>query len=166
MKTMKNAAVALDDVSREDCVAMSRLCVSANLRKTERIVTRHYDAYLAESGISAVQLPMLAIIAGADEPTFRLLSQQLDLDRSTLSRNLALLSRRRLVKISPSSGPKSGRIALTAKGKTALRDAYGRWRKAQRALEGVLSSESLNEMVGRLKTLRRAARGAAATKET
>jgi len=140
---------------------MSRLCISANLRKTERIITRHYDAYLAESGISAVQLPILAIIAAADEPTFRLLAEQLDLDRSTLSRNLALLAGRRLVKIAPSSGPKPGRLSLTAKGTAALRDAHRRWTEAQHALEKVFSGESLIEMVGKLKALRRAARGGA-----
>lgn len=144
---------------------MARLCISANLRKTERIVTRHYDAYLAKSGISAVQLPILAIIAAADEPTFRLLAEQLELDRSTLSRNLALLEGRRLVKIAPSSGPKPGRIALTASGAAALRDAYRCWSQAQRALEQVLPGESLPEMVGKLKLLRRAARGSAASND-
>jgi DNA-binding MarR family transcriptional regulator len=158
---MKRGIPVPDQLRREDCLAMSRLCISANLRKTERIVTRHYDAYLAESGISAAQLPILAIIAAADEPTFRLLAAQLDLDRSTLSRNLALLEGRRLVKIAPSSGPKPGRLSLTARGTAALRDAYRCWTKAQRALEQVLPDASLTEMVGKLKVLRRAARGSA-----
>jgi DNA-binding MarR family transcriptional regulator len=162
---MKRAASPVEQLKRDDCVAMSRLCISANLRKTERIVTRHYDAYLAESGISAVQLPILAIIAAADEPTFRLLAAQLDLDRSTLSRNLALLAGRRLVKIAPSSGPKPGRVSLTAKGKAALRVAHRCWTQAQRALEQVLPGESLTEIVGKLTVLRRAARGSAAARD-
>ncbi len=160
MKQQKS--VDHDPLPREDCVAMARSCVSANLRKTERIVTRHYDSYLAESGITAVQLPMLAIIAAVEEPTFRLLAAQLDLDRSTLSRNLALLRAKRLVKIGLSSGPKPGRILLTPTGHAALRRAYGCWREAQRALENVLSAEALNAAIGALKILRRAVRGSAA----
>ena len=80
-------------VDREDCLAMARLCLSASLRRTERLVTRHYDSYLADAGVTAVQLPMLATIAAVPEPTFRLLTEQLDVDRSALSRNLALLER-------------------------------------------------------------------------
>jgi DNA-binding MarR family transcriptional regulator len=144
---------------------MSRLCISANLRKTERIVTRHYDSYLAESGVTAVQLPMLAIIAAAEEPTFRLLAAQLDLDRSTLSRNLALLRGKRMVKIGPSSGPKPGPISLTAKGQAALRRAFLRWSEAQRKLEEILSPDALTETVGLLKVLRRAVRGGAEGEE-
>jgi DNA-binding MarR family transcriptional regulator len=158
-RRVKRSSQAPRDPSRDDCVAMWRLCLSANLRRTERIVTRHYDAYLAESGLTAAQLPIMASIAGAEEPTFRLLAEQLDLDRSTLSRNLALLRGRRLVKIDAPSGPKPGLITLTAKGKEALRDAHGRWREAQAALAGSVSSSTLDEAMRLLKILRRAMRG-------
>lgn len=140
---------------------MSRLCLSASLRKTERLVTRHYDAHLEQSGVTAVQLPMLATIFAMEEPTFRNLSEQLDLDRSTLSRNLALLGAKRLVTIGPSSGPKPGRISLTAKGRTALRDAYGHWLEAQKELEKALSASSVTDTLQTLKSLRRAVRTAA-----
>jgi DNA-binding MarR family transcriptional regulator len=140
---------------------MSRLCLSASLRKTERLVTRHYDSYLAHSGVTAVQLPMLATISAMEEPTFRTLSEQLDLDRSTLSRNLALLGEKRLVSIGPSSGPKPGHISLTSKGRNALRDAYAQWTEAHRELENALSASStVSDTLQTLKSLRRAVRGA------
>jgi len=137
---------------------MARNCLSASLRKTERIVTRHYDGYLAEAGLTAAQLPILAVIAATEEPTFRLLAEELDLDRSTLSRNLALLRSRRLVKIDAPSGPKPGLISLTARGKEALRNAHGRWREAQAALADSVSSPKLAEAIRVLKSLRRAMR--------
>lgn len=137
---------------------MSRLCLSASLRKTERVITRHYDAHLAESGVTAVQLPMLATIAAMEEPTFRRLSERLDLDRSTLSRNLALLGEKRLVSVGPSSGPKPGNITLTTKGRNALRDAYARWTKAQKELEKALSASTVSETLQTLKSLRQAVR--------
>lgn len=121
-------------------------------------MTRHYDAYLAESGLTAVQLPILAAIAAAEEPTFRSLAEDLGLDRSTLSRNLALLRGRRLVKIDAPSGPKPGLIALTAGGKEALRDAHGRWCEAQAALADAVSRRTFDEAVRVLKVLRRAMR--------
>ena len=137
---------------------MARLCLSASLRRTERVVTRHYDAYLAESGLTAVQLPILAAIAAAEEPTFRSLAEDLDLDRSTLSRNLALLRGRRLLKIDAPSGPKPGLIALTARGREALRHAHGRWCEAQAALADAVSGPTFDQAMRVLKVLRRAMR--------
>jgi DNA-binding MarR family transcriptional regulator len=160
---MKHRSQTPADPSRDDCVAMARLCLSANLRRTERVITRHYDEYLAESGLTAVQLPILACIAAAEEATFRLLAEQLDLDRSTLSRNLTLLRDRRLVKLGAPSGPKPGLIALTARGREALRDAHGRWREAQAALADSVSSPTLDETIRLLKLLRRAKRSSGPT---
>lgn len=140
--------------SRDACLAMWRTCLSANLRKTERMVTRHYDAYLADAGVSAVQLPILAMIASAPDPSFRTLSENLDLDRSTLSRNLAVLRERGLLDIGPSSGPKAGAITLTRDGETTLARAHKAWQKAHRALEKSLSAEEMKGAVEILRTVR------------
>jgi DNA-binding MarR family transcriptional regulator len=144
---------------REECLTMARSCLSANLRRTERLVTRHYDQHLAEAGVTAVQLPILATIASASEPTFRLLSENLELDRSTLSRNLNLLQRRGLLKLGVSSGPKPGLITLTPKGRDALARAHVHWLDAHRALEEAVAGSALTEGLGFLKKLRRAVRG-------
>ncbi len=152
-------------VDREDCLAMARLCLSASLRRTERLVTRHYDSYLADAGVTAVQLPMLATIAAAPEPTFRLLTEQLDVDRSTLSRNLALLERIGYVSIGAPSGPKPGPIALTAKGRDVLRRASERWKVAHAELMSALDQETVTTGMGFLKKLRESTRGLAAQRD-
>lgn len=139
---------------------MYRLCVSTSLRKTERIVTRHYDAHLAESGITAVQLPILAAIGGAAEPTFRMLAEQLELDRSTLSRNLALLERRGLLVIGPSSGPKPGLLGLTPEGNDTLVRAHKLWLDAHGSLESAVSGAGLAQGLRFLRRLRSAVRQA------
>jgi DNA-binding MarR family transcriptional regulator len=137
---------------------MARQCLSASLRRTERLVTRHYDAYLEQAGVTAVQLPMLAMIAAAPEPTFRLLTDQLELDRSTLSRNLGLLARLGLVEIGPSSGPKPGLISLTRKGRDTLRRAHVQWLRAHHELMELLDADEVTEGMLFLKELRGNAR--------
>jgi len=146
---------------RDECLAMSKLCLSMNLRRTERLVTRHYDSYLEPAGVTAVQLPILATIASASQPSFRLLTEQLGLDRSTLSRNLALLQRIGYVDIGPSSGPKPGLISLTTKGRHVLRRAHEQWKEAHRALMEELEESSLRGGMMFLKRLRQEARRAA-----
>ncbi|MFL6245780.1 MAG: MarR family winged helix-turn-helix transcriptional regulator [Thermoanaerobaculia bacterium] len=139
---------------------MARHCLSANLRKTERLITRHYDSYLEPAGVTAVQLPMLAMIHTAPEPTFRLLTEQLELDRSTLSRNLALLQRLGYIEIGASIGPKPGRIKLTAKGRKVLRLAHERWKRAHRDLMKLIDGQEVAEGLTFLKRLRGSARTA------
>src|SRR5206468_1564115 len=120
-------------------------CLSANLRKTERLVTRHYDEHLAPAGVTAVQLPILAAVAAIEEPTFRALAEDLGLERSTLSRNLASLSERGLLSVGPSSGPKPGEITLTTAGRRTLRRAHELWRKAQADLDAALANGALDQ---------------------
>lgn len=139
---------------------MSRSCASANLRKTERLITRHYDSYLERAGVTAVQLPMLAMIHAAAEPTFRLMTEQLELDRSTLSRNLALLKKLGLIDIGPSLGPKPGRISLTAKGRKVLTLAHDQWKRAHHDLMKLMGGQTYVEGLAFLKRLRGSARTA------
>jgi len=143
-------------LTREDCLAMRKSCLSASLRKTERLVTRHYDRYLADTGITAVQLPILAAVEAIEEPTFRILSDDLELDRSTLSRNLALLQRNGLITLGEPAGPRAGTIALTGEGRRTLVNAHRLWRKAHRVLERTLTEASVAQGLRFLRGLRRA----------
>ena len=147
---------------RDECLNMSHLCASANLRKTERLITRHYDSYLERAGVTAVQLPMLAIIQGAPEPTFRLLTEWLELDRSTLSRNLAFLKKLGLIEIGAPQGPKPGTLELTAKGRKVLKTAHELWKRAHSDLMKLVGGETYADGLSFLKRLRGSARTARA----
>jgi DNA-binding MarR family transcriptional regulator len=155
---MKKRTPQAESPDRDECLAMARTCLSATLRKTERLITRHYDSYLESAGVTAVQLPMLAMIATAEAPTFRLLTEQLELDRSTLSRNLALLQRMGYIEIGPPMGPKPGPIKLTRKGRNVLRTAHVQWQRAHRELMQLLDGDSYTAGITFLKRLRGSAR--------
>jgi DNA-binding MarR family transcriptional regulator len=144
--------------SRDQCRDMSRNCLSFNLRKTERVITRHYDSYLAPAGITAVQLPILAIVATLESASPRAITKELGIDRSTLSRNLAVLERDGLVVLGASSGPKPGVISLTPKGRETLRRAHPRWREAHDAVEKVITGGDVTAVLQTLRQLRRQAR--------
>jgi len=151
--------------SRDQCRDMSRNCLSFNLRKTERIITRHYDSYLAPTGITAVQLPILAIVATLESASARVITKELGIDRSTLSRNLAVLERDGLINLGTSSGPKPGVISLTPKGRETLRRAHPRWREAHDAVEKVIAGGNFTAVLQTLKQLRRQARAFAEEEE-
>jgi DNA-binding MarR family transcriptional regulator len=144
--------------SRDQCRDMSRNCLSFNLRKTERVITRHYDSYLAPAGITAVQLPILAIVATLESASPRAITKELGIDRSTLSRNLAVLERDGLVVLGASSGPKPGVVSLTPRGRETLRRAHPRWREAHDAVEKVIAGGDVTAVLQTLRQLRRQAR--------
>jgi DNA-binding MarR family transcriptional regulator len=143
---------------RNDYLTMWYSCLSTSLRRTERLVTRHYDSYLEPAGITAVQLPILSTIGANPETSLRSLAGQLELERSTLSRNIGVLQKLGLIVLGPSSGPKPAALSLTKKGQTALRNGHRQWQKAHRELVTQLESSSAEDGLRFLKRLRASVR--------
>ncbi len=113
------------------CVDAAVDCVWLNFRKASRALTRFYDAKLAPSGLGVSQLSlMVALHLGGGAPMTRL-ARELALDRTTLTRNLKPLVRRRLVAIGPGTDRRTRVVALTPEGRAALASALPLWREAQ-----------------------------------
>lgn len=65
-----------------------RGCTNLKLRQLSRSVTRHYDAYVASTGLKNTQYSLLShvVLLGPIRPSE--LAQRMRLDASTLTRNL------------------------------------------------------------------------------
>lgn len=137
--------------SRDDCVEMNRSCASFNLRRAARAVTRHYDAYLKQADLTATQLPILAAIATTEPYSVRELADILDLERSTLSRDLAVLQRKGFVATEQAADRRASVIRLTRAGRRKLDQAYALWTEAHDALS--ISSTKFDEAVKSVKRL-------------
>src|SRR2546428_5932228 len=74
-----------------------RRCVCGNIRRTDRVLTQFYDEILAPSGLNAPQFGLLATLAEVAPITIHRLAQIMDMDRTTLTRNLKLLRKQHLV---------------------------------------------------------------------
>ncbi len=135
------------------CLAMGRECASLRLRRIERIVTRHYDSYLRPCGISAIQLPVLATIAVHEPLSLRDLAHFLQLDPSTLSRNLSLLRKRRLITMREGAGSRPSSIRLAVRGKGVLGKAIDAWQEAHRTLTEVMPGDAIGHALGTLSTV-------------
>jgi DNA-binding MarR family transcriptional regulator len=71
------------------------------------------------------------------------LATWLSVERSTMSRNLALLEQRGLIKTSETSPTgRSLRVGITTAGIDALAEAEGAWSAAQRALSDAVGAEA------------------------
>lgn len=63
-------------------------CTCFRLRKLTRRLTQHYDAYLAPTGLRLTQYSLLANLARGGPATMSALADLLEMDRTTLTRNL------------------------------------------------------------------------------
>jgi len=106
-------------------------CAALNLRKTSRVVTALYDSALVSSGPSSTQVTILIAVAKSEPVPVGVLAKILLTDRTTLTRNLSLLSRDGLVSVSPCSAMRRRLVSLTFKGTAALARSIRRWRKIQ-----------------------------------
>ncbi len=63
-------------------------CTCYRLRQAARLVSRTYDSFLAPCGISIGQFGMLATLAAMNGESISKLADALQIERTTLSRNL------------------------------------------------------------------------------
>jgi DNA-binding MarR family transcriptional regulator len=120
-------------------------CTCARLRKLARRLTRIYDAHLAAQAIKVTQYSLLAN-AARGERTLTEFAAELEMDRSTLSRNLAPLAAQGWVSISIGADPRSRSIRVTAAGRRKLKAALPLWRTAQRQIESTLGNAFVGEL--------------------
>lgn len=120
-------------------------CTCARLRKLTRRLTRIYDAHLAAQAIKVTQYSLLAN-AARGERTLSEFAAELEMDRSTLSRNLTPLVAQGWVSISIGADARSRRIGVTAAGRRKLKAALPLWRKAQCEVESILGAAGVGEL--------------------
>lgn len=111
-----------------------RGCTNLKLRQLSRAVTRHYDAYVAATGLKNTQYSLLShvVLLGPIRPTE--LAQRMRLDASTLTRNLQPLVAQGWVVQGPGDDARSRLVEATEAGRTKRAEVQKAWKQAQLAL--------------------------------
>ncbi len=125
-----------------------RGCVCSRTRMLDRVLSRLFDDSLAPLGIRASQLTVLALIGAMEGLRAADVAQYLEMDKSTVSRSLALLRARGWVEESAGSTRKSRRLDVTAKGRTLLSETLPLWRAAAERAREALGEESVEALKG------------------
>lgn len=105
-------------------------CIALRARRFSRLVTRHYERALRETGLTPAQFSLLGAVALRQPLSPIDLARMLDLEKSTLSRNLRLLIGSRLL-VSEAGNEGGLSLRITAKGRALVQRAVPAWRKAQ-----------------------------------
>ena len=138
--------------------AMQATCLGTRVARLHRVVTRSYERALRSLGLSMPQVEVLATLATEVAPVRpSALAAGLCLERSTLSRNLALLQRRGWVAAGQTSpGGRSMTVAITDDGRSLLAAAGTAWAEAQAevaAALGIGAADTLDRWVAGLADL-------------
>ena len=136
--TLERAPVAVAQIADDT----AQNCIALRVRRMSRIVTRVYDDALRGLGITASQYTLLAQLANRDGITAVEIGYTLDIEKSTLSRNLKRLLALGLIDMDPPAGRRGRGLHLTGSGQTTLQKAYPVWQTAQQRVKAVMGENT------------------------
>jgi DNA-binding MarR family transcriptional regulator len=109
-------------------------CTGARLRRLTRRVTAHYEHHLRTTGLKLSQYSLLVHLSEKPE-SLSALADRMEIDRTTLSRNLRPLLDQGLVEETAGSDGRQRLFVLSGNGARLRAAARKQWRKAQVSLE-------------------------------
>ena len=125
-------------MAMDQAAEIARDCMASRVRRLERQLTRLYDDALRPHGLTGSQLALLVATQLSGQTTSSEVGRRLDLEKSTVSRNLVRLAAAGLVDVSDG-------LRITARGSAAIVACHPAWRQAQRK-----ATKALHPTAGRL----------------
>lgn len=127
-----------------------RGCTCFRLRRLTRRVTQHYDSHLARAGLRVTQYSLLGVLLRADSLTMSELAARMEMDRTTLTRNLGPLQDAGWVEVTRGRDARSRAVRLTPAGNAVWDSAKLYWRQAQDELNSALGTQAVAVLHGLL----------------
>jgi DNA-binding MarR family transcriptional regulator len=122
-------------------------CIANRMRRADRAVMHTYDAALRPFGLKMTQFTLLVALRLKEPVTIQDLAKAMVMDRTTLTRNLAALTRQDMVRVTPGEDRRTRVVELTSAGHAALARAFPEWRKAQARVRRKLGADRSDRLV-------------------
>jgi DNA-binding MarR family transcriptional regulator len=107
------------------------------------MVSAIYDRKLASSGVKTSQFSVLVAVANRERPRPAELIKALQLDESTLSRNVERMCAKGWLRLASGDDRRSHVIEITDKGNALLRKCLPAWQREQEEVTRLLGPESI-----------------------
>jgi DNA-binding MarR family transcriptional regulator len=120
-------------------------CACATVRRAARLLTQLYDEELRPH----IEMPQFALLSALERNpacTQSALARGAGFDKTTMSRNLALMRRKGWIEDVHSDDPRDRRVGITAAGRALLRAAKPGWNRAQKRLSSAMAPEEWEKM--------------------
>jgi DNA-binding MarR family transcriptional regulator len=122
---------------------ISKTCIAVRLRLLNRVVTNFYDDALRPLGLKVRQLNILIVTARLGLARPAQVCELLQLDTSTLSRNVDRMQVHGWLEVVPNEDARTQPFRLTAQGKRLIEKAVPAWEEAQRQAKELLGDEGI-----------------------
>lgn len=116
-------------------------CTNLKLRQLTRIVTRHYDRHITDTGLKNTQYALLSHVVGLGPIRPGDLAKRMHMDASTLTRNMQSLVAHGWLKIGAGNNARSRFVEATEAGRAKRAEGQRAWKEAQAALNERLGIE-------------------------
>ena len=122
---------------------ISKTCIAVRLRLLNRVVTNFYDEALRPLGLKVSQLNILIVTARLGLARPAQVCEILQLDVSTLSRNVKPLQAHGWLEVVEEEDARAQPFRLTPQGRRLIEKAVPAWEEAQRQATELLGSEGV-----------------------
>ena len=120
-------------------------CMCISIRKAANHISKVYDHELSVLDIKITQYSALKNIQALGNPSVNELSKKLDLERTTVLRNLDKLKKMDLISYKKNDVYKVKVISLTVNGRKKLNDAKVIWEKTQQKFLNAFGLSNKNQ---------------------
>ena len=135
---------------------IARNCIAVRLRSLNRVITNFYDDALRPLGVKVSQLNILVVTAKLGLARPAQVCDFLQLDASTLSRNVERMRANGWLEVVPEEDARAQPFRLTPQGKRLIEKAFPAWEKAQRQAAELLGEQGANLLDKAARKLREA----------
>ena len=115
-------------------------CLAVRVRLLGRAVTSLYDHALEDHGVSIAQINLMAALGKMGPSSPARIGEVLQLERSTVSRNLSLLIKHGWVEAVSANAKGVREVALTSSGFEKVDDVMPEWQRAQQEAAELLGT--------------------------
>ena len=122
---------------------IARTCIAVRLRLLNRVVTNFYDDSLRPLGLKVSQLNILVVTAKLGLARPAQVCEILQLDTSTLSRNVERMRAHGWLEVVPDEDARAQPFRLTPQGKRLIEKAFPAWEQAHRQASELLGDEGI-----------------------
>ncbi len=123
---------------------ITKRCTNLKARQFSRVLTRFFDAELAKSGLKATQFSLLAKIYNGGPVSPSNLALRMELDKSSLTRNLRPLQEAGFIVQDVGSDARNRLISLTEAGREKYVEANMHWNSAEKNIGNILGKDRIN----------------------
>src|SRR4051812_49326179 len=144
----------MDKTTTGSIDTIARTCIAVRLRLLNRVVTNFYDDALRPLGLKVSQLNILIVTARLGLARPARVCDILQLDTSTLSRNVKPLQAHGWLEVVPDEDARAQPFRLTPQGERLIEKAVPAWEEAQRQATELLGDEGIGLLDKAAKKLR------------